>query len=81
MSFFVVLESIVKGLLVDDVSVCDGNLFTDSVTSELPFNVLKSGINLLTDTNKSPAPACDCRSRSYDCNVDVTFVTEPSSLT
>ena len=58
-SFLVVDDVIVKGLFVDDVSVCDGNLFTDKVTFALPFKFLKSGINLLTDTNFSPGPPCE----------------------
>ena len=55
-SFLVVDDVIVKGLFVEDVSVCDGNLFTDRVTVALPFKFLKSGIKRLTDTNLLPPP-------------------------
>ena len=86
------LDVIVKGLKVVAVSDCCGYLFTANVTFALPCNVLKSGTNLLTAKNTSPAivgpvdlpcafRCLDCKSKSYDFTNDVTVVVLPFGLT
>ena len=56
-SILVVLDVIVKGLCVDDASVEDGKSFTANVTVAFPANVLKSGKNLLRETNLLAVPS------------------------
>ena len=61
-------------------SVDDGKSFTARVTVAFPAIVLKSGKNLLTETNLLAVPSCPCKSKSYDCRLDVIVVTLPSSF-
>ena len=92
MSFLSVVESTVKGLNVVVVSYCCGYLFTAKLTFELPSKFLKSGTNLLTAKNTSPAIlgpddlpyAVFClfsKSMSNDFIKEETIVVDPSSFT
>ena len=92
MSFLSVVESTVKGLNVVVVSDCCGYLFTAKLTFELPCKSLKSGTNLLTAKNNSPAnvfpTACPdaffllcSKSISIDFIKEETIVVDPSSFT
>ena len=63
-SILVVLDVTVKGLCVDEDSVDDGKSFTARVTVAFPAIVLKSGKNLLTETNLLAVPSCPCKSKS-----------------
>ena len=91
-SFLSVLDVIVKGLSAVCTSVCCGYLFTFKLTLALPSNVLKSGTNLLTAKNNSPAnvfpTACPdaffllcSKTISKDYIKEETIVVDPSSFT
>ena len=75
------LDVIVKGLNVVELLDCAGNLFTAIVNLALPFNVLKSGINLLIDKKNSPSVPSGLISKSNELIKDVTVVVDPSGFT
>jgi hypothetical protein len=74
------LDVIVKGLNAVELLDCAGNLFTAIVNLALPFNVLKSGINLLIDKKNSPSVPSGLISKSNELIKDVTVVVLPSAL-
>jgi hypothetical protein len=80
-SNFKLLDVTVKGLNAVVVLDCDGNLFTDIVILALPFNVLKSGINLFIDKKNSPSVPSGLISKSKEFIKDVTVVVLPSAFT
>ena len=60
--------------------IVHGNLFTDIVILALPFNVLKSGINLRIDKKNSPSVPSGFISKSNELIKDVTVVVLPSAF-